>query len=150
MALLIFIMMFLPAIVANEPNGSILDSITGTQVSFGHTENLILGKTLKIQMNILALLGYILPLVVTIIALVLDYTNKKSLANLVKVLFLGAFVVTAIALFTVLSTKLTLVGNVTNFAESGVFNLGIGTILGAIFAILGFISVTADLLIAKK
>lgn len=148
-ALLIFITMFLPAIVAKEPSGSVFDSISGTWVSFGHTENLLLGITVKINMNMFALVGYFLPLVVAIIALVLDYLNKNSLRILVKILFLGSFVVTAIALFTVLSTKITSVGTVNTFADLGEYNLGIGSILGAVFAILGFASVTFDLIRGK-
>lgn len=148
-ALLVFIMMFLPAIVAKEPDGSIFDSISGTWIAFGHVENLFLGITVTIKMNLLVLLGYFLPLVVAIVALVLDYLNKKSLKIIVKILFLGSFVVTAIALFTILSTEFTSVGQVQSFAEVGNHNLGIGSILGAIFAILGFVGVTLDLITSK-
>lgn len=148
-SILILIMLFLPVIVAKEPDGSILDSINGLKVAFGHTEKIGLGITFNIQMNAFAFIGFVLPFVVTIIALLTNYTSKGKLTNLVRLLFLGAFAVTAVAFFTILSTKMSLLGGLTSFSEVGNHRLGIGSILGAIIAILGFASVSLDLLTTK-
>lgn len=149
-ALLVFIMMFLPAIVAKQPDGTFLDSISGAQVAFGHTEQLGFGITFVIKMNFLAFLAYFLPLIVSIGIAVLTFLKKPQFLMIAKVVLALAFLLSIIGLFAILSTKATMAGAVYAFADSGNFALGAGSIIGAILSILALAAVGFDLFLDFK
>lgn len=149
-ALLVFIMMFLPAIVAKEPDGTFLDSISGAQVAFGHTEQLGFGLEFVVRMNFLAFLAFLLPLIVSIGIVVLTFLKKVEFLKIAKIVLALAFLLSIIGLFTLLSTEVSMAGNISTFADSGDFALGAGSIIGAILAILGLGAVGFDLFLDFK
>lgn len=149
-ALLVFIMMFLPAIVAKQPEGTVLDSISGAHVAFGHTEQLGLGFAFVVKMNFLAFLAFLLPLIVSIGIVVLTVLKKVEFLKIAKVVLALAFLLSIIGLFAILSTEVTIAGDVATFADSGNFALGAGSIIGAILSILALAAVGFDLFLDFK
>lgn len=148
-AALIFIMMFLPGIVAKEPDGTILDSFSGAQIAFGYSESLGLGIMFKIKMNFLMFLAYFLPILAVIGLYVVQKFKPEFNTMFLGVLAL-AFVFTIIGTLTAIGvTKPVISGEIGTF-DNGNFKLGVGSILAAILGFVGLGATASSFVLAKK
>lgn len=137
-ALGLFVFMFLNAVVLKNNSGDIVGEYTGAQVAFGFRKSGILGD-LVIKFNLLYVLVYLLPLLLTIAVVVLGILKKDKLASILAILLTVSFVFSTIGLFIIpASTNLyteTGIGTVLNSLDELGYELSITTIIAAILSI---------------
>ncbi len=132
-----FCMMFLNAVEMSVTGGGITwesgDTYTGAQLAFGYSEELpLLGEVTVLNFNIFIFLGFALPLIGGVLALLF----KNGFLS--KIITTACFVVGAVFLFCIVAMMP--VGLPESSKES--FNaeywkLGIGPIIGGILSVLG-------------
>lgn len=138
-ALSLFVFMFLNAVVLKNNDGEIIGQYTGAQVAFGFRQSGILGD-LVIKFNLLFVLVYLLPLLLTVSVVVLSILKKEKLASILAILLTVSFVLSTIGLFIIpSSTNLyveTGIGTAfDSLAELG-YQLSATTIVAAILSII--------------
>jgi len=102
LALVVFVLMFFDAAVLRNNNGDIIGQYSGLQVSFGFKEAGGLGTNHSIGFNFLLVLAYLLPLLSSILVVVFGIVKKDRLASIFAIVLAVSFVLSAIALFTLL------------------------------------------------
>lgn len=155
-----FCMMFLPAITFNMAD-STADGWTGAQLAFGYKESYpVIGEVTILNFNILVFLAFVLPLVGGLLALVF----KNGLIT--KIATTACFVVGAVLLFSIVGLsgigRISMEGeNLLGETVNAILNelyaaidsskgLGIGAILGGVFAVIGAVVCFFKGTIAKK
>lgn len=137
-ALSLFVFMFLNAVVLKNNDGEIINQYTGAQVAFGFRESVIIGD-LVMKFNLLFVLVYLLPLLLTISIVVLGILKKDKLASLLAIFLTVSFVLSIVGLFIIPgSTNLytvTGIGTVFNSLGELGYELSFTTILAAILSI---------------
>lgn len=142
-ALLISITMLLPAVVSDSSG----NTYSGVDIAFGKD----MGSQ-SITMNFFALLGFLLPLLISIVGAIMKDFSKDELMKYVMVALGLAFLLSVIALFTILSTEISIFNGflTSTFSKFGGYSLGIGSIMGACFSILGLIFLGLDVKNMRK
>ena len=155
-----FCMMFLPAVTFNLAD-STTDGWTGAQLAFGYKETYpLIGEVTILNFNILVFLAFALPLIGGLLALIF----KNGLIT--KIVTTACFVIGAVLLFSIVG--LSGIGrismdeeNILSEAINSILNelynaidntkgLGIGAILGGVFAVIGAVVCFFKGTIAKK
>lgn len=153
-SLAIVLTALLPAVIYNAENSN--DSYNGFEVMFGKnlgSASLFgFGGGAKINFSILAVLGYLLPIIATVICV---FVLKKQ--NLTGFITCISFIASCILLFllpsvTSVTTTLSALGgstsSVSTFTELN-YVLGIGSVIGALLSIIGIL-VSALHFVSKK
>lgn len=138
-ALSLFVFMFLNAVVLKNNQGDIIGQYTGAQVAFGFKESGLLGD-LVIKFNLLFVLVYLLPLLLTVSIVVLGILKKDKVASMLAILLTVSFVLSIVGLFIMPSSTnlytVTGIGTVFNsLAELG-YQLSTTTIIAAVLSII--------------
>lgn len=132
-----FCMMFLNAVQMSVSIGGATwesgDTFTGAQLAFGYkTEGLLGGETTVLNFNIMIFLGFALPLIGGVLALL--FKN----GFLTKIITTACFVVGAVFLFcTVAFMSIGLPDGAKEFFDADSWKLSAGPIVAGVLAILG-------------
>lgn len=138
-ALSLFVFMFLNAVVLKNNDGDIIGQYTGAQVAFGFRQAVIVGD-LVIKFNLILVLAYLLPLLLTVSIVILGILKKDKLASILAIVLTVSFVLSTVGLFIIPSSTnlytVTGIGTLFNsLAELG-YQLSITSIIAAILSII--------------
>lgn len=149
-SLLMAIMIFFPALSDGE-DYLIKGTTTvfgGELVSFGSLMNV------SVNFNILNLLAYVLPFLLSIILFTVNIrTNKKGLVKLIlSVLLLVSFLLSLIVFislgsYTIVTTE---IFNGSGTSDLGGYSLAVGAIISLVLSVIGIVSSTLHLLITAS
>lgn len=139
LAVVVFFMMFLNGAVLKNDDGEVVEALKGSLISFGGEHSIG-----KFNFNFLAVVGFLLPLVLALVVLVLNLLGKGKLAGFVSIGLIVAFILSTVGCFTILSTakfSVTVLGITAtkSLKEIGGSQLGVGAILGGVASILGIL-----------
>jgi hypothetical protein len=134
---LISLMLSFPAIVDNYSG----ETYSGLDIAFGKN----LGFA-YVNMNFFALLGFLLPLLVSLVGVMILNLEKYETVKYVRIALGLSFLLSAFSLFTVLHTEISFFAGflTTTFARHGSYSIGIGSIIGACLALLGLFVAVLD------